>query len=171
MLGAPVNVIPERLGHAIVEMVAARAGCEVLQPLTDYTSVDASIKPISGTPGIQIDVQIKASSNLNRNRSHVKFPLKIKNYDDLRDDNLIIPRMLVVADLAELEKDWLSFSKEEVVFKRSVYWFDLHALPATPNTTSVTLDIPKANILTADRLSTLMMAGFTNAKSGKGGLS
>lgn len=171
MLNAPQNAISERLGHAILEIVAARAGCEVMQPPTDFKSIDAMIKPISPTVDGQIDVQIKGSAGLARDSAHIKFPLKIKNYNDLRSSNVMVPRMLVVADLAPSDTDWVSTSSDEVIFRRSVYWVDLHSLPATQNKTSVTIDIPLSNVLSAQALASLIGRSYANAKSGKGGLS
>lgn len=170
MLGAEENVVKERLAHAILELVAARAGCEILQPNTDYTSIDAIIKQISGKPGYQIDVQLKDGAAMRGDATHIKFNLKKKNYDDLRETNLIIPRMLVVAELSDTCADWVKCSEQSVRFSKSVYWIDLYGKPVSSNTSSVTVDIPRKNVLSANILAALMATGFDNMKSGKGGL-
>ena len=170
MLGAATTVVEERLGHAFLEVVAARAGCQVIQPHTDYESVDGIIRPISGVPPVQIDVQIKASACLKRDSSTLKFPLKIKNYNDLRNTNVIMPRMLVVADLDADHEYWVKGNKEGMSLRRRPYWYDLRGQGATPNITTITINIPLSNVLSPESLVGLMGTGFENVKSGKGGL-
>lgn len=170
MLGALENVLKERLAHAVLEIVAARAGCNVMQPPSDYSSVDAVLKQISGKPGYQIDVQLKGSSSLNVDKDSIKFKLKKKNYDDLRETNVITPRMLVVAHLAESSKDWVECNARSIIFSNSIFWLDLCGSPSAAGKTSITVKIPRVNVLSAEKLADLMKTGFDNLKSGKGGL-
>ncbi len=170
MLGAKPNVLKERMAHAVLEIIAARAGCEVLQPSTDYTSIDACVKPMSGTPGFQIDVQIKGSSSLSGTKTEIKFPLPKKNFDDLRTTDLILPRMLIVTELADSCENWLKCTNKSIRFNKSIFWVDLYGRPASSNSTNVTISIPRTNVLTADKLANLMLTGFKNARNGKGGL-
>ena len=62
MLGAPETALKERLGHAVVELIATRAGCQASQPYTDYKSIDVNISPIADDLPMQIDAQIKGQA-------------------------------------------------------------------------------------------------------------
>lgn len=171
MLGAPETAIKERLGHAVVDMIATRAGCYVTQPPTDYKSTDVNIAPMAaGTPA-QIDAQIKGVTTLVSKGDFLEYKLKKRNYDHLRAQNLMIPRVLLVADVAKEADRWVIFDHKSVKFCNGVYWYDLHGLSDATQQSNVPIMIPRANRLDAAKLVELLERGLANARSGKGGLS
>lgn len=171
MLGAPETTIKERLGHAVFDLIASRAGCQVTQPHTDLKSVDVNVSPMSGTLPAQIDAQIKGVTTLEPDGAYLKYKLKRRNYDHLRLTGLMVPRILVVADIHTDSENWVVCDSDHVRFSNCVYWMDLHAFPDATQKTNVPILIPRDNRLTSDRLVALMERGYDNAKSGKGGVS
>lgn len=171
MLGAPETAIKERLGHAVVELIATRAGCQVTQLNLDYKSIDILISPIGDDLPMQIDAQLKTVTTLEKSGSFLKYYLKRRNYDHLRRSNVVNPRILIVADLHGSPDKWVICESDKIAFCNAVYWLDLYGLPDVSQKTVVPLHIPVANRLTANELVGLMQRGYKNAKSGKGGVS
>lgn len=171
MLGAPETALKERLGHAVVDMIATRAGCQATQPYTDYKSTDVLISPIADDLPMQVDAQIKAVTTLQLDGQFLKYKLKKRNYDHLRRTDLMIPRVLLVADLHQQSDNWVVCEADRVSFCKSVYWMDLHNFPDATQISDVPLRIPVANRLTAMELVGLLQRGYANSKAGKGGVS
>lgn len=103
----------------------------------------------------KIDLQLKASIRLADAGNSFSYPLKIKNYNDLRIDTQT-PRLLVVLDLPRERENWLTVSVDELIIRRAAYWKSLRGLPETDNSVSVTISIPKANIFDMNALAELM---------------
>lgn len=171
MLGAPETALKERLGHAVVELIATRAGCQATQPYTDYKSIDVLISPIADDLPMKIDAQIKAVTTLVPKGSFLRYRLEKNNYDHLRRTDVLVPRLLLVADLNKDENSWVTCDDNSVTFCNCVYWFDLYGFPAASQNTKVPLDIPMTNRLTALELVALMSRGYANSKAGNGGVS
>ena len=88
--------------------------------------------------------------------AHVAFPLKIKNYDELRPTDVLVPRILIVVTVPDNLGDWLNHSEQELAMRRCGYWLSLRGEPATTNTTSVTVQLARANQFTVAELGGLM---------------
>ena len=84
------------------------------------------------------------------------YPLKIKNYDDLRLTNIQVPRILVVVLVPSDISQWLNYSDTQTIFRYGGYWTSLRGLPPTKNKETVSISIPEQNRLTSDSLTTLM---------------
>lgn len=66
-------------------------------------------------------MQVKCTSQQLLDNDFVKFPLLIKNYDELRNDNPDDdPLLLVVVLIPDLQEDWLQQSETELCLKRCV---------------------------------------------------
>src|SRR5688500_11392259 len=107
-----LNTQKERFSDAYIHAVAAIAGCDVMKPPTDIDSIDWVLhaKGIIGARfrAPRIELQLKATSTDRVDDTYVRFPLKLKNYDDLRPENVLVPRILVVLVLPSDElSDWL----------------------------------------------------------------
>lgn len=85
----------------------------------------------------------------------IHFPLKVKNYDDLRSD-VLVPNALVVVMVPNQVDDWLTQTEEELVLRRCGYWYSLLGEPATENVESITVHIPRAQQFTAAALQDMM---------------
>ena len=77
-------------------------------------------------------------------------------YDDLRVNNAMAPRLLIVVVLPAREEDWLVHTEEDLRLRRSGYWHSLAGRPATSNTSSVSVTIPRTQVLDTTQLRALM---------------
>jgi hypothetical protein len=153
-----INRQKEQLSVAYVHAVASAAGCSVKDVKVDDDSVDLSV--VSRMEGKklhapELNIQLKATSQDFMDESELTYPLKLKNYDDLRKKTLV-PRILVVMVLPDEPAKWLKQAEFKTHLYRCCYWVSLLGQQATTNTTSVSVKIPRKNILTPDAISSMM---------------
>ncbi|KAB8318317.1 DUF4365 domain-containing protein [Tolypothrix campylonemoides VB511288] len=86
----------------------------------------------------------------------MRYPLKLKNYNDLRLDDFAIPRILVVVLIPDNLADWLQQSEQELCMRYCGYWVSLLGMLRTQNTTTVTVTIPRTNQFTVATLQSIM---------------
>lgn len=157
-----LNHKKEQLSIAYIRAVAAAAGFSCTKPDVDDDSVDA-ILACSGAYGDdtllrspRIELQAKAAADaLLPEATSVKFPLPVKNYEDLRGITLI-PRILVVMLVPDAVEDWIEQTEEMMLMRRCAYWVSLNGLPATENTSNITIDVPRGQIFNVESLQLLM---------------
>jgi hypothetical protein len=155
------NEQKQQLSVAYVHAVAARAGYTCQVQTVDEDSVDVLIgargyahhQAVVRSP--RIEVQLKATSSLRLAAKHLSFPLKRKNYDELRAPALI-PRLLLVLLLPENPAEWLETSEECMISRRCAYWLSLLGMPETSNTSSVSVRLPRAQRFDVEQLQGLM---------------
>lgn len=154
----PTDVESE-LSYAYLHAVAAHAGyeCALAGRHSDNAGVDARIHARGRFGGhltdITIEVQLKATKRpLVEHDGKYSFPLPIGNYESLRSVRTRAQRLLVVLLLPADSADWLSHSAEELAIRRCAYWIALRGAPASTNTDSQTVYIPKANIFSVTAL-------------------
>ena len=149
------NDIESALSAAYVQAIAAEAGYTCGKPPEpDQDSVDIQIAA-GGDMRPKLDIQLKASIRLVSDGTGFAYPVKIKNYNDLRIPTQT-PRLLVVLDLPKKREQWLTVTVKQLVLKRAAYWVSLGGMPETANETSVTVTIPVANIFDVGALKRLM---------------
>lgn len=144
----------EGLSGAYVGAVAARAGYMRAEPYPDRDSLDCMLLA-GGDMRPQIGVQNKATTAAPINAQTFSFPLKIKNYNDLRIQTQA-PRILVVLALPEDSNDWLVQNLDHLIIKRCAYWKSLLGMPVSTNETSVTIEIDTSNVFDSATLVALM---------------
>jgi Domain of unknown function (DUF4365) len=153
-----LNQRKELFSKAYVRAVAAVAGCSVDQPEDDYDSIDLRIKARSIQGAVsypQLDLQLKCTSRDLLDTNFIRYPLILKNYNDLRI-NCQIPRILVVVVVPENLADWIEQSEQEMLIKSCAYWVSLRGLPATQNIKSVTVELPRSNLFTVKAIESMM---------------
>jgi hypothetical protein len=157
--------IEAELSYAYLHAVASRGGiiCERSGPSSDDVGVDAVLRvkgPLADDSlltSFTVDVQLKATvAQPAAERGRFAFPLKMKNYDELRSVRTIAPHLLVVLFLPGNPADWLTHSHECLVARRCAYWLSLRGAPASANETSQTIYIPMTNLLSVENLLGLM---------------
>jgi hypothetical protein len=145
---------------AYVLALAAQAGLNTSEPRVDEDSVDLMIIG-SGFNGRrrdpQISLQLKCSSQDLISGEHIKFPLKLKNYNDLRGRNISNPRYLVVLLVPPNQDAWMQHHPEHVSLHNNCYWLSIMDHPETHNSDSVTVDVPLSQRLTSAQLKQLMV--------------
>lgn len=150
----------EQFSFAYVRAVAAAAGVSVDVTEVDDDSVDLTLKRrTSGTPrkSPRLDVQVKATTGDCLRSDHIAFPISIKNYDELRDSHLSVPRILIVVLVpAELE-EWTEHSEERLALARCAYWTSLRGSPEVENTHSRTVHLSRSNALNARALDAIFV--------------
>jgi hypothetical protein len=149
----------EQFSHAYVRAVASVAGFSAAIPEVDDDSVDLLLsgRSVSGIPcRPRIELQLKCTSDDVIRGDKVIYPLKRKNYDELRTTDLLVPRLLVVIHVPESEKEWLRHSEDELAMRRCGYWASLWGEPETTNATKVTVYLPRANVFDVAGLCGLM---------------
>src|SRR5262245_59364788 len=105
-----LNARKEKFSHAYVSALCSAAGCAIATWDADLDSVDLTLKKIHASGLIrspQLDVQLKATARTTVGASGVTFPLKTKNFSDLRQP-AHYPRILVVVTLpSDNVTEWL----------------------------------------------------------------
>lgn len=156
----------EQFSRAYVQAVAAVAGCSWSEPSVDDDSVDLTLSTsgaFSTFRSPKLDVQLKCHADV-QPTADFTFALKLKNYDDLRDDTVLVPRILVVVIVPDDVPDWLVHAEPEMIVRRCGYWMSLRGMPATTNTTSVTVTISRSQWFCPTELEAMMQ------RIGNGGL-
>lgn len=155
------NQKKELFSKAFVKALAAQSGLRSAEPDVDDDSIDVIIRGRGYRTGIrnpQIDVQLKCTANDEGDESILKFSLPLKNYNDLRGDDVLCPRYLFVLVVPQNCEEWLVHQSTSSIIKHCCYWFCLRSMPAVKNKTSVTLNIPRSQRLTSQSITCLMNA-------------
>ena len=138
----------QQFSFAYARAVAAVARVAVDQPGVDDDSVDLSFRQRGGGGIVrspQLDAQVKCTEAANIHPDHIAFALKLKNYEELRPINVLVPRILIVVTVPDNLGDWLNHSENELAMRRCGYWVSLFGMAATANQTNVTVHLPRAN--------------------------
>lgn len=154
------NKQKESLSVAYIKAVAATVGLGWYIPSPDDDSVDIGLAA-TGTKGTirspRLELQAKATSrDLLYNDGTIHFPLSIKNYDDLRPGNLMVPRILVVMIIPEDIGQWLEISDEQMLIRHCAYWCSLREQQETTNKENVMVYIPVSQRFDVAGLSAIM---------------
>ncbi len=155
------NEQKQQLSVAYVHAVAACAGYACQVRTVDEDSVDALIaatgyvhhQAVLRSP--RIEVQLKATSTLQVGTKHLSFPLKRKNYEDLRE-RTHIPRILLVLVLPENPREWIETTEECMISRRCAYWTSLLGMPERGNASSVSVRLPRSQRFDVEQLQGLM---------------
>lgn len=156
------NDVKEEISYAYIHAIASRAQFFCEPKGKDRDSVDAHISgydfrdgSISTAP--QLDVQLKATEQLHLTENDFfSFPLKIKNYNDLRSTHRTVDAILIVLVMPDEPERWLDANREELIARNSAYWCDIKGAGKSENKSSQTIYIPRENQLTPDSLTHLM---------------
>jgi hypothetical protein len=154
-----LNQRKEQFSRAYVLAVAAAAGYAWYQPSVDDDSIDLGLAEKGGggtvrSPRLELQLKCHAAETLaGESFSH---DLKVKNYEDLRDATVQVPRILIVVLVPEDVGSWLTATENELVMRRCGYWVSLRGLPATPNENTIAVSIPRAQVFHPESLRTIM---------------
>jgi len=156
----PENEIKSELGLAYVHAVASRLGCacQKSERQTDNMGVDLTLRfkgdfgqPI-GYRSPVLDIQVKSTAvplaNDSQGRGIVFDGISQSVYDDFRDENRVVPAILVLFALPENPDDWLYLDEDQLLLKRCAYWVSLRG--ATGNMKRIF--IPRTQLFCVDQL-------------------
>lgn len=152
----------EEFSYAYISAVASAAGYsfQIASRPLDLVGVDVTITGII-SPGsrrrTRLDLQLKCTSQNLLEDEGIRYPLEIKNYNELRNTNPDDdPLLLIVVLVPDKVEDWLQQSETELCLKRCAYWVSLRGQPQSTNQTTVTVYLPRQNVFSVDALKTLM---------------
>lgn len=156
-----INTQKEEFSYAYVYAVASAAGCICQRTTTplDKLGVDLIITGIAeqSLPNFPIlYIQVKCTSRNILNENSLRYPLNIKNYEELSANNTYPPRIIIVVTVPDRPNNWLEQTEAELCLKRCAYWISLKGAAPTDNKETVTISIPRTNIFSADALTTIM---------------
>lgn len=156
-----INTQKEEFSYAYIYAIASAAGCICQRTTTplDKLGVDLIITGIaaSGLPNFPIlYIQVKCTSRDILNDNSLRYPLNIKNYEELSTSNAYPPRIIIVVIVPDRVNDWLQQTEAELCLKRCAYWISLEGAASTDNKERVTISIPRTNIFSAQTLTTIM---------------
>lgn len=104
----------------------------------------------------QLYAQLKCTSRSVLDDNYLKYPLRIKNYDELRTRHQYPPLILIVVLVPDNVDDWLNQSEAELCLKHCGYWMSLAGEAPTENQANITVSIPRKNQFTVDGLNRIM---------------
>lgn len=142
-----------------MQAVAACAGFAWSVPSVDDDSVDMVLHHTGGGGTIRsprVELQLKCAAAPQPAGDSFAHSIKLKNYDDLRAEDILVPRILVVVLVPEQPEDWLGHGEQELALRRCGYWRSLRGLPASTNATAQTVQMPRSQALTVPALQALM---------------
>lgn len=122
----------EQYSFAYIRAVAA-AGFTVDERSVDDDSVDLQISSRSKLGTVKspkVELQAKCLGEGVFDGTDFGYPLKLKNYDDLRDPGVQVPRILVVVRVPTNETQWLQGADDGLVVRHCGYWCSLRGHPA-----------------------------------------
>ena len=145
----------ERFSLGYVHAVAAVAGFDMTEPRVDKDSIDVTLSSHTGVRP-RLDLQVKCTARIQVPKGD-KFPFRLsaKNYNELRLDNVITPRLLVTVLVPPDLESWLSQSRSEMTLRHCGYWLSLASMPLR-NESQITVQMPTENVLTPVALRKLM---------------
>ena len=120
----------EQFSIAYVRAVAAAARVNIYKMEVDADSIDIgfSVKSVAGRPqSPKLDAQLKCVTNLTGNDTEFRFPLQVKNYNELVGDHYT-PKILIVVLIPLLPAEWLVQTTDCLSLYRCGYWVSLQAL-------------------------------------------
>lgn len=155
-----INQQKEQFSLAYLHVVATAAGFKLSDPRVDDESVDVIIGQSGGEGTVRsprLEVQLKCTERDVLRDDGVHFQLKRKNYDDLRDPDVMVPRILVVMLVPEDTSEWLNdVPEEEICLRRCAWWIPLVGEDERLGVESPTVVLPRLNLFNPDALRMIM---------------
>jgi hypothetical protein len=155
-LGMNITQQQEEFSDAFVLAIAAAVGCTTAKPAVDDDSVDWTLSCRLKPRRPKLDLQLKSWTNPALTGGALSYPLKLKNYDDLRSTELSVPRILVLVTLPPSLDDWVKLTQDELILRHSAYWTCLQGLGPSTNASTVNVNIPTTNLFDCSGLSGIM---------------
>lgn len=148
----------EQFSIAYVRAIAAAARVNIYHPEVDADSIDIgfSARSVAGSPiSPRLEAQLKCVTDLNGDNDNWRFPLKIKNYNELVGLHYV-PRILIVVLIPPNVANWISQTPASLSLYKCGYWQSLQSLEPSENESSVTVSIPKNAVFSPDALRNLL---------------
>lgn len=155
----------EQFSIAYVRAVAATGGFSLYKPEVDDDSIDHGIGQTGGGGTIRspkFEFQLKCASresgDVTIRDEDISYRLKLKNYEELRVDEYLVPRLLVVVfvpndDVAR----WLAETEEVLAMNSCGYWVSLRGEPRVNIAgDKTTIRLPRAQLFNVEQVTQLL---------------
>ncbi|MCX2922134.1 MULTISPECIES: DUF4365 domain-containing protein [Streptomyces] len=155
-------------GEEFIRMLATAADLDVTSKLRDRVGVDWQLG-YSGRRGTRrypaIEAQVKCTSSPDVREDHIRFPLKVKNYNQLAGADYEMPRFLFLVLAPADPFTWSHATEDRLHLSHAAYWLCLHDQEPLPldNRSAQgtrTVYVPRANLLTVDSLHDLFAEDY-----------
>jgi hypothetical protein len=150
-------------GEAFVQVLAASAGLVVSRPGLDVTGEDFMI----GHPGRQgtlrhpkIEVQVKSWSKPTGTDTVWRYRMRASHYNELADCHLYLPRYLFLVIVPSDADRYTSVADDALRLHHAGYWASFAGRSTVTSAQTVTVDVPRRNLLTTASLRSLIPSGF-----------
>lgn len=154
--------IKEGLSRAYIIAVSHATGLNIEESRYDY-GIDGTISGVKilkngrrVSNGVKLDFQLKSSVNIEVEDDVIKYALEAKNYNDLVDEEVATPRILILYKLPKEREQWINVTENNTILKHCAWWCHLRGKEPTNNCSSKTIEIPRNQILTVEALNELM---------------
>ena len=155
----------EDLSRAFVQAIAAKAGMTVtIEGRGHDYGIDGQFHQISifngryRETGINLDFQAKATTKFSLQEGYVRYALDASIYNMLSERShrsRATPTILIVLCLPQESKEWFNLSEKALILKNCCYWMRIKG-ELTSNTSTITVQIPKDQLLSPDSLIKLL---------------
>ena len=157
-----INNIKEQYSLSYITAIATVANFKYAILNVDDESIDILFKSDEHN-GYEIYIQLKSTSNLEYIKDNfIHFPLKLKNYNDLRKTNKLYPHILVCLIIPKEDKPiyWINQTEESLELMKCAYWIDLKGYEETKNINTVTINIPMSQMFTPEALNNIAKENY-----------
>ena len=160
------NEQKQQFSFAYLHAVASAAGYACQTPAVDDDSVDRVIvargwvdeHSVHYSPKIDVQMKSLTRSPLARDEPFFSYPLRKKNYEELRQEEPMVPRILVVLLLPEVPRDWVSQGAKRMLVRYAAYYLSLCGMPERKDVKyKVSVNVPRKNLLSVKNLRRLMV--------------
>jgi len=156
-----ISARKEQFSFAYIQAIAAQIGLNYSKDAVDDDSVDIRLSAKGFTGGKvrnpRIEIQLKCTSQNVVKDDVIRYPLKLKNYNDLRGEDVAAPRYLMILVVPEKVDDWTCFTNNALLLFNNCYWASLRYKPESKNSTNVSVEISVEQKVTTESLMDLMM--------------
>ncbi len=155
------NTKKEEFSYGYLKMIGAKSGLAIENHgrSIDNQGIDIQIVYAGKIGNIhtpRIDAQVKCTSQDIEKEDYINFSLDIKTYEILRNKFVYVPIILIVV-LVPIDLDeWIDINSERTISKKCAYWIFLTGYPTSDNQKSITVKIPKINLITPESLSNII---------------
>lgn len=155
-----LNDLKSEFSHAYVRAVAHAAGYFVQEANRTFDGDGVDLTLLSRSPAgtvrsPRLDLQLKATA-VPISEDPFPYDLDVKNYDELRSDQLQVPRILVVVSVPDSTASWVAATEDELILRRCGYWKSLRGASATTNSAKVRIRIDRVACFHVDQVNAIM---------------
>ncbi|MEY4577307.1 MAG: hypothetical protein RL701_2010 [Pseudomonadota bacterium] len=159
-----LNDLKADFGQAYVRAISHAAGFFVQEAnrAMDADGVDLTLfaRGAGGTvrsPRLELQLKTTASiASLSAGAEDLPFDLEIKNYDELRSEDVQVPRILVVVSVPQDIADWVKSSEQELTLQHCGYWTTLRGAAPVTNATTKRVHLKRSNCFHVAQVQSLM---------------